>query len=209
MNKIYFRFGTMFSGKTLNLISTVKTYELNGYNVIILKHSKDTRDTVIKSRMSNDCLDCITFDDNDNLEDVCQKALDDFYKENPLSSIAAILIDEVQFCSLEHIHSLHAISKIAPVICYGLKTSYTGELFPAISALLAIAEDTSEIKTICSMCSKKATHNLLLRNGQPIYSGDTVNIEGENVSEQYKAVCRKHFYEPIINITYNKENDNE
>lgn len=192
MNKIYYRYGTMFSGKTLNLISTVKTYQLNGYNVIVLKHANDTRDKgIIKSRMSKDYIDCISFTDDDDIYQICKQAI------NSKNDIAAIIIDEIQFCSLQHIQDLNKVSELAPVICYGLKTSYTGILFPSIAHLLAITEDVSEIKTVCSMCSRKATHNLLLRNGQPIYNGNTVNIEG-TVSEQYKAVCRKHFYKPII-----------
>ena len=67
-NKIYFKYGTMFSGKTLNLISTVKTYEHNKQTVLILKPAQDTRDKgIIKSRMSTETLDCVTFDKDEDL----------------------------------------------------------------------------------------------------------------------------------------------
>ena len=200
MNKIYLKYGTMFSGKSLNLISAVKTYGHNHQRVIILKPAQDTRDEgVIKSRMSTETLECATFTAKEDL----------FVKVTDLITACqvrekrwmpdVIFIDEVQFCTPEQIMQLHNIAKYyAPIMCYGLKTSYTGDLFPAIAKLLTIAEDVSEIKTICSMCKKKATHNLLLRNGSPVYSGDAINVEGENIEDVYKAVCREHFFKPIL-----------
>lgn len=194
MNKIYFRYGTMFSGKSSMLITVAGTYEHNNQKVLLLKPSKDTRDVeIIKSRACKDTLECITFNDKDNLLEVVQYAIK---LKNYIPDI--IFIDEVQFCSDHHIDSLLEISKICPIICYGLKSSYTGELFPAIKKLLVMAEDIAEIKNICSMCKSKATYNLLLRNGKPVYSGEAINIEGENINEEYKAVCRKHYYSPIL-----------
>lgn len=189
-NKIYFKHGTMFSGKSLNLISTAKTYEYNNNKVFIIKAVKDSRDPgVIKSRMSNEELNCYTVDESiTNLSGVV--------KSLPVRP-DVVLIDEVQFLTIQQIESLIELSEIVPIICYGLKTSYTGELFPSVAKLLAIAEDIQEIKTVCRDCDKKATHNLLLRNGKPVYSGDMVNVEGENINEEYKQVCRNHFYNPI------------
>lgn len=194
MNKIYFRYGTMFAGKSAMLINAATTYEFNNNKVLVFKHAKDTRDNdVIKSRMCKDTLECITFNDDDNLLERVQYAIK---LKNFVPDV--IFIDEVQFCADHHIDSLIEISKICPVICYGLKSSYTGELFPAIKKLLVMAEDIAEIKNVCSMCKSKATYNLLLRAGKPVYSGDAVNVEGENANEEYKAVCRKHYYAPII-----------
>lgn len=206
MNKLYYRFGTMYSGKTLDLISTVKTYEHNNYNVLVFKHAKDTRDPrIIKSRMSNETLDCITFFNEDDLYEMVDANIS-IKKCTP----DIILIDEVQFCSEKNIESIVKLTSIAPVICYGLKTSYTGELFPAIIKLLAVAEDIREIKTVCSVagCKHKATHNLLFRNNKPVYSGETVNIEGVNDVEEYKAVCREHFYNPV-KISEKEKNEQE
>lgn len=185
-NKIYFKYGTMFSGKSLNLISTAKTYEFNGNNVFIIKPKQDSRDYgVIKSRMSNEELKCYIVD----------KGIDDLsliLKGKPKPDV--ILIDEIQFFTVKQIKSLVKLSEIAPVICYGLKTSYTGDIFPSITKLLAIAEDVQEIKTTCRYCNKKATYNLLLRNDKPVYDGNLVNVEGSNVNEEYQQVCRYHFY---------------
>lgn len=195
MNKIYFRYGTMFAGKSAMLISAASTYKHNNQKILAFKHSKDTRDNnIIKSRMCKDTLDCITFNDNHDLLQVvkCAIQLNNFIPD-------IIFIDEIQFCSNKHIDSLVEISKICPIICYGLKNSYNGELFPAIQKLLVIAEDIAEIKNVCSMCKSKATFNLLLRDGKPVYDGNSINIEGENINEEYRAVCRKHYFSPVLN----------
>lgn len=192
--KIYFIYGTMFSGKSLDLISTYTTYKFNNKKVLTLKHASDTRDFgVIKSRMSNETVGCILYTDNESLYDVVTNAI-----KTTDSEPDVILIDEIQFSSIKHIDELHKISEIAPVMCYGLKTSYTGELFPAIAKLIPLAENIREIKTTCCMCNSKATHNLLVRDGKPIYEGAFVNVEGANHDDKYYAVCREHFYKPIL-----------
>lgn len=204
MNKIYYRHGTMFSGKSLSLISTYHTYKHNNKNVLVLKPSKDTRDKgIIKSRMSNETVKCITFGPYQNIKDIVKEYIS---KIGMLPNL--ILIDEIQFCSKSQIEELHHISGYCSVMCYGLKTSYTGELFPAIATLIPIAEDISEIKTTCSMCSKKATHNLLIRNGEAIYTGAFVNVEGSNKNDEYYAVCREHFYKPNYNLLEIKHDKN-
>lgn len=191
-NKIYFNHGTMFSGKTLKLISTAKTYMYNNRNILILKPSEDTRDINIKSRMSSIELEAIT------ITKEIGKDLYNYIKNNYCDKhIDIILIDEVQFFSVEAIEQLNDLSRIAPIMCCGLKTSYTGELFPSIAKLLTIAEDIQEVKTTCRYCEKKATHNLLLRNGQPLYNGNMVNIEGEHDIDEYVQTCRYHFYNPF------------
>lgn len=193
-NKIYFKHGTMFSGKSLNLISTAKTYEYNNNKVLILKSIKDNRDpSFIKSRMSKEELKCYVFNDKEDLTDL-KTIIDKGMIDKP----DIILIDEVQFCTIKQIEELVSLSEISPIICYGLKTSFTGDLFPSIAKLLAIAEDVQEVKTTCRYCNKKATHNLLLRNNKPVYNGSVINIEGNNVNEKYVQVCRDHFYNPII-----------
>lgn len=192
--KIYFIYGTMFSGKSLDLISTYATYKFNNKKVLVLKHAKDTRDVgIIKSRMSSQEIKCTTFTDEDSLYSTAIKQLR-AKRYHP----DVILIDEVQFCSDKHIKQLQNLSTIAPIMCYGLKTSYTGDLFPAIAKLIPLAENMREIKTTCCMCNSKATHNLLVRDGKPIYEGAFVNVEGANHDDKYYAVCREHFYNPVL-----------
>lgn len=193
-HKIYYIYGTMYSGKSLDLISTYSTYKFNNKKVLVLKHAKDTRDEgIIKSRMSSQEIKCVTFTDENSLYNTAVKHLraKGYHPD-------VILIDEVQFCSDIHVKQLHNLSTIAPVMCYGLKTSYTGELFPAIAKLIPLAESIKEIKTTCCMCNSKATHNLLVRDGEPIYEGAFVNVEGENKNDDYYAVCREHFVKPDL-----------
>lgn len=104
-NKIYFKYGTMFSGKSLNLISTAKTYKFNGNNVFIIKAKQDSRDSgVIKSRMSNEELKCYIVDkDMDDLSLI--------FKDKPNLDLDIILIDEVQFLTVKQIESLVKLSE--------------------------------------------------------------------------------------------------
>lgn len=195
MNKIYYIYGTMFSGKSLDLISTYTTYKFHGKKVLALKHAKDTRDKgIIKSRMSNIEIECETFTDEHTLSE----KLAIYMIENNFTYPDVIMIDEIQFASEKHIEELHELSRYCPVMCYGLKNTYTGELFPSIAKLLAVAEDTREIKTTCYCCNRKATHNLLMRDGGFLYEGAFVNIEGANTKDRYFPVCREHFYIPEI-----------
>ena len=195
MRKIYFKHGTMYSGKSLMLISTYHTYKHSKKKILVLKPSADTRDFgIIKSRMSTETVGCMTYRQEDKIMDVVDDAIF-MTREYP----DVIMIDEVQFSTEEQIKELHKLSESFPIMCYGLKTAYTGDLFPAIAKLLPLAEDVSEIKTTCAFCDRKATHNLLVRNNKPIYEGAFVNVEGENKHDKYYAVCREHFYKPPLN----------
>lgn len=198
-NKIYYKHGAMFSGKSLRLISLYDSYVYKKKNVMVAKPSKDTRDIgVIKSRMSDKQIECHLFDENESLVDLVS------WYEGIYGIPDIILIDEIQFATLQQIEDINTLSAKYKVMCYGLKTTYTAELFPAISKLLTIAEDVEEIKSECFMCDSKATHNLLIRNGKPVYTGNFVNIEGdkngkeEKCIEEYKAVCRYHYHNPIL-----------
>lgn len=193
-NKIYYRHGTMFSGKSLRLISLYDSYIYKNKNILVAKPAKDTRDVdVISSRMSDKKIDCYTFTDEDNLVDLVNQYKQEFGRPD------LILIDEVQFATIEHIEQINILSLNYKIMCYGLKLTYTADLFPSIAKLLTIAEDVEEIKSECFMCQSKATHNLLLRNDKPVYSGVYINIENKtHTTEEYKAVCRYHYYNPVI-----------
>lgn len=196
-NKIYYRHGTMFSGKSLRLISLYDSYVFKKKNVLVIKPSLDTRDIgVISSRMSDKEIECFTFTEDDSIVDLV------FWYKGIYGNPDIILIDETQFMTVDQIEQINILSLNYKIMCYGLKTTYTAELFPSIAKLLTIAEDVEEIKSECFMCSSKATHNLLLKNNKPVYEGDLVNIEkteeGTTIVEEYKAVCRYHYYNPIL-----------
>lgn len=183
----------MFSGKSLRLISLYDSYKFKNKNVLVLKPSLDTRDKdVVSSRMSDKSIECYTFSEKDNLVDLVLWYKEEFGKPD------VILVDEVQFSTVKHVQQINILSLNYKIMCYGLRNTYTAKLFPAIAELLTMAEDVEEIKSECFMCDKKATHNLLIRNGVPIYEGNDVVIEGENDVEEYKAVCRYHYYNPVL-----------
>lgn len=191
-NKIYYRHGTMYSGKSTDLIKSYLSDQRNK-KVLAIKPSLDTRDDEITSRIINATIPCIRFDKEESIIGILK-----YYFDKHSCVPDVIYIDEVQFLTEKQVAELHDITAYCPVICYGLKTSFTGDLFPAISTLYTYAEDVKEIKHTCWMCKSKATYNLLVRNGKPIYNGDMVNIEGANNDDKYYAVCREHFFNPEL-----------
>lgn len=190
MAKLYFRYGAMGSSKTANLLMVQYNYKEKGQNAIILKPKIDNRDgdLIVKSRIG--------------LEQSCQY-VEDFLKESKgkwkqedWEKVNAILIDEAQFITEEEadvfadIVDYHNI----PVICYGLRTDFTGHLFEGSKRLLEIADVIEEIPTIC-WCGRKAHFNARVVNGHITTSGEQVMLGG---NECYVSLCRKHFFQRKI-----------
>lgn len=190
MAKLYFRYGAMGSSKTANLLMVQYNYKEKGQNAIILKPKIDNRDgdLIVKSRIG--------------LEQSCQY-VEDFLKEakgkwksEDWKKVNAILIDEAQFITEEEadvfadIVDYHNI----PVICYGLRTDFTGHLFEGSKRLLEIADVIEEIPTIC-WCGRKAHFNARVVNGHITTSGEQVMLGG---NECYVSLCRKHFFQRKI-----------
>lgn len=196
-NKIYYRHGTMYSGKTVDLIRNYTTDKRDNKHPIAIKPSKDTRDEDISSRLVETTIPCYKVKPNESL---LEKFLSIIIPLGYSLDSYILLIDEVQFLTPAQIQELHYISAFCPIMCYGLKRSYTGDIFPSIAKLESLAEDVAEIKSTCTFCNSKATHNLLVRNSIPTYSGDMVNVEGKNKNDDYYKVCREHFYEPPTDL---------
>lgn len=197
MSKIYYRYGTMNSAKTMNLLTAVHSYEETNRKCLLLKPALDTRDkNVIKSRAGLE-KECITFTKDDDLSKIiliCGLV-------SLGETVDAIFIDEVQFCTEKQIMQLVEIAMELdiPVLCYGLKSDYTGKLFPAIQKLMVYADRIEEIKTVCAFCEKKAMMNLRLINNEPVYKGDSIKIEDANdTKDRYVQVCKEHYFDPKI-----------
>jgi len=112
--------------------------------------------------------------------------------------LACVLVDEAQFLSAAQVDQLAQIvdSKNLPVLCFGIRTDFQGELFSGSSRLLAIADKLSELKTVCS-CGRKATMTIRLDDkGRAIAAGDQVEIGG---NERYESKCRQHHRELMEN----------
>ena len=109
--------------------------------------------------------------------------------------LSCVLIDEVQFLNKKQVHEVCRISDLLniPVMCYGIRTDFRGELFEGSASLLALADNLIELKTVCSECPRKATMVVRLNeDGKVVTEGSQVQLGGNDI---YKVVCRKHFRE--------------
>lgn len=180
MAKLYFRYGTMNSGKSIEVLRVAHNYEEQGKKVLLLTSVVDDRFGVGKvvSRIGMQKNATVVDDQLDMLE-LAQKELPN-----------CILVDEAQFLNKEQVAQLIAIvdDLNIPVIAYGLRADFMGQLFEGSNALLAAADTIEEIKTVCWYCDKKAIMNMRCKDGEPIFHGEQIQIGG---NESYVPVCRK------------------
>lgn len=189
MSKLYFRFGAMNCGKTTALLQVAHNYEEKGMNVLVIKSEVDKKgDKNIVSRLGIDR-------EVDLLISPNEKILDNINLEN----INCILVDEVQFMPKEQVKELWMIAKLRniPVICYGLKTNFKGELFEGTKAVIELADELEELATICK-CGKKAKFNARLINDKYVYDGEEVAIDG--IDAKYEPLCGKCYLNNVLRI---------
>ncbi|TQV76722.1 thymidine kinase [Aliikangiella marina] len=188
MAKLYFRYGTVSSAKTLNLLAVVHNYEQKDQRALLVKPIMDDRfgKKLVKSRAGLErAADFLI--DNDNL--------DEFWGD-ALANVACIVVDEAQFLSeavIDHFRKITVTYNI-PVICYGLRTDFRTNLFEGARRLFEVADSIEEIKTVCAKCGRKAIINLKLTNGVPTVDGPQVQLGCE---ESYIPVCYKHYMDLI------------
>ena len=188
MAKLFFRYGTMGSGKSLDLLKVAYNYEENGLTSIILTSKIDDRYGMDKVQSRTGIKrEAIGIDSETNIYEIIE------YKKNVVgNNIGCILVDEVQFFQKHHIEELVNIVDTLniPVICYGLRSDFRLEPFESIKFLMGIADEIEEIKTICSECTKKkAIVNARIdKNGKVVTTGDVIEIGG---NDKYKALCRR------------------
>lgn len=193
MAKLTFRYGTVASGKSLDLIKVCYNYEENGMKTLILTSKIDDRygSDLVKSRTGVQ-RDAIGLDKNDNIVEIVE------YKKSVMGEkLGCILVDEVQFLSKEQIYQLaDVVDKLdIPVIAYGLRGDFKMESFESTSILMTIADNMEEVKTICSHCGqKKATISARYVNGKVQNKGKQIEIGG---NEKYKPLCRKCWKELV------------
>ena len=190
MAKLYFQYSTMNAGKSTLLLQASHNYQERGMETYLITARFDKRagDGKIGSRIGISS-DGDTFD---NQENMFQK-IESMLKKGPCS---CVFIDEAQFLTEEQVWQLaRAVDDLSvPVMCYGLRVDFQGKLFPGSAALLAIADEMREIRTIC-YCGKKAT--MVIRqdeNGNVIKDGAQIQIGG---NETYISLCRRHWREAI------------
>ncbi len=182
MAKLYFRYGTMDSAKTMNLLAVAHNYRQQGKKVALLKPRLDDRfgADVIASRSGLEKrVDLLLEADSE---------LDSSY----FADLDCVLVDEAQFLSPEVIEQLRALTRThnVPVICYGLRTDFRTRLFPGSKRLLELADSIEEVKVTCQFCNRKAIFNMRLLDGQPVFEGEQIQIGG---NESYVPVCHQCF----------------
>ena len=186
MAKLYFNYSTMNAGKSTLLLQAAHNYRERGMQTYLLTAQMDTRagQGKIASRIGI-AEDADTFNPHEDLLEKVKGRL----VHGPL---ACIFIDEAQFLTKEQVWALaRAVDDLGiPIMCYGLRVDFMGELFPGSAALLALADEMREVRTICH-CGKKAT--MVVRfdsTGKAVTAGDQVQIGG---NETYLSLCRKHY----------------
>lgn len=190
MAKLYFYYASMNAGKSSNLLQAAFNYGERGMNVMLWTAAIDNRPGfgAISSRIGL-AADAHRFrGDTDLGADVAVR-----HEETPL---ACVLIDEAQFLTKEQVWQCAEIADKAgiPVLCYGLRTDFQGELFPGSAALLGIADSLVELKAVCE-CGRKATMNMRVDStGCAVVEGAQTEIGGNDL---YVAMCRKHFAEKL------------
>ena len=166
MAQLFFHYGTMSSGKTLEILKDAHNYEAQGRKIVLMTSGVDNRSGVgtIASRIG-----------------LHRKAI-------PIEHDMDI------FAYIEKINDQEKKLGDGPFACvFVLKNDFQNNLFEGSKNLLIVADKINEIKTICHYCGRKATMNLRIHEGKPVYEGEQVQIGGD---ESYYPVCRFHYFHP-------------
>ena len=181
MAQLYFKYGAMGSSKTANALMAHFNYQERGQEALLVKPQLDQRDGdhIVRSRIGL-TYPCIYFHEMLAMPDA------------ELQQYACIIVDEAQFLTKDEVHYLvHLVDDCGiPVMCYGLRADFKGDLFEGSRELLIMADKLEEVKTIC-WCGKKATFNARFdAQGRVLKEGAQV-VLGAN--DQYIGLCRRHW----------------
>ncbi len=189
MAQLFFKYGAMNSGKTIEILKVAHNYEEQNKRVVLMTSGVDTRDGIgkVSSRIGLSREATPIFSETDVYQFI--EGLD--FKPY------CVLIDESQFLEKHHVVQFARIvdELDIPVMAFGLKNDFRNELFEGSKYLLLYADKLEELKTICWFCHRKAIMNLRLLDGKPVYTGDQIQIGG---NESYYPVCRKHYVDPHL-----------
>ncbi|PJE31859.1 thymidine kinase [Pseudooceanicola antarcticus] len=186
MAKLYFHYSTMNAGKSTILLQASHNYRERGMDTYLLTAQFDKRagEGRIGSRIGIGA-DADTFAEGDDL-------FEKIRARHAAAAFACVFVDEAQFLSKDQVWQLARVvdDLRIPIMCYGLRVDFRGELFPGSSALLALADEMREVRTICH-CGKKAT--MVVRrgaDGRALQDGAQIQIGG---NETYVSLCRRHW----------------
>jgi len=190
MAKLYFYYAAMNAGKSTTLLQAAFNYAERGMETMLLTAAIDDRagHGIVGSRIGLEAPAIPFTRETDITARVRAEA-----QQRPL---AAVLIDEAQFLTQAQVWQLAELCDRddLPVVAYGLRTDFRGELFEGSATLLGIADSLTELKAICE-CGRKATMNLRVdAAGRAVRDGDQTEIGG---NDRYIALCRRHFSERL------------
>ena len=190
MAKLYFYYASMNAGKSSTLLQAAFNYGERGMKVMLWTAALDNRPGfgAISSRIGLHS-DAHRFDGSSKIEEAVRAE----HRETPH---ACVLIDEAQFLTKDQVWQCARLADRwnIPVLAYGLRTDFQGELFEGSATLLALADSLVELKAVCD-CGKKATMNLRIdEQGRAVKAGEQTEIGGK---ERYVALCRRHFMERL------------
>ncbi len=184
MAKLYFRYGAMGCGKTMQLLQVAFNYEERGHKVCVIKPATDTKNgTKLLTRIGPERETDFCFDRNTDLfKEISQNYAD----------VHCVLVDESQFLTpVQADQLMKVVTRLdIPVMAYGLRLNFRLEDggFEGATRLLQIAHDIEEIKTICE-CGRKATYNARFLNGKLVADGPDVLIDDGTIDIEYRAIC--------------------
>ena len=196
MAKMHFKYASMNSGKSIDLMRSAHNYEENGYKVLVIKPGIDTKaGTKISSRVGLEREVDIVLSNNDLVFDVLKGKLND---------ISCIFIDESQFLSHKQVDDFFVVSKACniPVICYGLRNNFKMEAFAGGKRLLEICDILEEIPTLCS-CGNIARYVGRMVDGEFVLDGEEVVIDGAR-NVDYKPLCGDCHLQKVKKIEFTK-----
>ena len=197
MAKLNFKYATMNSGKTIDLIRTAYNYEENGYKVLVVKPKIDTKsDNFISSRSGLERKVDYLIEEQDDIINLLKESLND---------ITCVFVDESQFLTEQQIDQLFLITKQLniTVICYGLRTNFQMKAFSGSKRLLEIAEELEEIKTMCR-CGNIARYVGRKENGVFVTTGEEVIIDGSDNNIEYIPMCGECYLTKVKKIELKK-----
>ncbi len=193
MAKLYFNYSTMNAGKSTTLLQASHNYNERGMQTYLLTADFDDRAGLgrIGSRIGIGA-EAVTFSAGSDLYDMIRARL----AQGPC---ACVLLDEAQWLTEDQVWQLaRTVDDLnVPVMCYGLRVDFRGQLFPGSATLLALADEMREIRTICH-CGRKAT--MVVRrgpDGKALKEGPQIQVGG---NETYVSLCRRHWREEVGDI---------
>lgn len=188
---IYFKYGSMNSGKSLELIKVAYNYQENDIEVLVLKPELDTRVPGKVSSRTSLSIDAV---------EIAESSPSNVKAKLEKSNAKIILIDEANFLSPQVVDEIIDYSyknDVVSLMFFGLKVDFRGELFAGSKRIIECADKIEESTSIC-WCGKKARQNARVVNNQIVKNGPTILVDDENVTVDYTTLCNYHYHMEML-----------